>query len=149
MNTDYVSLEQAKLLKEFGFDWKCFSFYTKHKTISIEHITDWCRSVIIEENYNDNFISNKYNVLCSAPTLYQVQRWLREVKDIIIGIDFDNWYEKYICHIYKKVISNSKHIKNSYSSMLVTNGSNEDFDTYEEALSKGIIKALELLKENG
>ena len=128
---DYISFKQAKLLKKLGFDWECDHWYTSDKELCYSGCYEFDPIVIM------------------APTLYQVQKWLREVKDIIIGIDFDNWYEKYICHVYKKVISNSKRIKDSYSSMLVTNESGEDFNTYEEALLKGITKALELLKENG
>ena len=144
---DYCTFEQAVKLKELGFDWNCIGFYNHYKIPSIEHcILD--EGKIIKENYNDDFIANTYNILCSAPTLSQAAKWLREVKDIIIGIDFDNWCEKYGCHIYKKIIHNSENIKDSYGSMLVTNESNEDFNIYEEALSKGIDTALELLNQN-
>lgn len=132
---DYVTFEQALRLKELGFDWKCLYWYHPNED-------DKTKRFRMSNEMNHNF----YKRGISAPTLSQAAKWLREVKDIIIGIDFDNWYDKYICYVYKKIIYNSENIKDSYGSMLVTNKENEDFDTYEKALLAGIDKALELLK---
>ena len=135
---DYVTFEQSIKLKKLGFDWNCNHYYGLDGFLHEE-----------TQSYITNYMhSNKNTYPIPAPTLSQVQKWLREIKDIIIVIDFDNWCEKYGCHVYKKIIYNSENIKDSYGSMLVTNESNEDFDSYEEALSMGIDAALELLKQN-
>lgn len=91
--------------------------------------------------YPTNYDEETYYIyLCLA------QKWLREVKDIIIGIDFDNWHDKYECHVYKRMGYKGELIKDTYGSQLVTNEFHEDFDTYEQSLSAGIDRALEILK---
>lgn len=154
---DFVTYEQAVKLKELGFD--CHNLYNQMYYATQNYCEgnnpfffdtigpgDLISSPKMKEDENDGWIEDEdYCVL--APTLAQAQKWLREVKDIIIVVDFDNWCEKYGCHVYKKIIYNSENIKDSYGSMLVTNESNEDFDAYEAALSTGIDKALEILKE--
>ena len=130
---DFVTYEQADKLCDLGFDFKCIArYYEEEFEITSESPT----------NYN----SDRYRYdLISAPTLAQAQKWLREVKDIIIGIDFDNWHNKYICHLYKRMGYSGENIRDTYGSRLVTNEFHEDFDTYEDALSAGIDKALNSL----
>lgn len=116
MTEDFVTYEQAQILKELGFDWECSNNTVKY--VGVE-----------------------------TPSLAQTQKWLRDVKDIIIGIDFDNWNDKYECHVYKRMGYKGELIRDTYGSQLVTNEYHEDFDTYEQALSSGIDKALEFLKQ--
>lgn len=126
---DYVSFEQAKVLKELGFDWGCNHYYGLDQFLYEE-----TKSILT----NYSHINDTY--LISAPTLAQVHKWFREVKGIIIGVDFDDYYNKFVCHVYKK-------LKSAYSCNLVlVNG--EDFDTYEQAFYTGIDKAIGLLKED-
>lgn len=137
---DFCSFEQCVKLKELGFDWECDYRYVDNRDL-----LGLFNLINVHEFYHLTGVKITDDSV-PAPTLSQAQKWLREVKDIIIGIDFDNWHEKHVCHVYKKIIYNSENIKDSYGSMLVTNESNEDFDSYEEALSMGIDAALELLK---
>ena len=139
---DFVTYEQAIKLKNLGFDWDCGYYYNECNQNFMPNTND-SYGMLNTNDLLDN-INRIWNCI-SAPTLSQAQKWLRNIKDIIIVIDFDNWCEKYGCHVYKKTIYNSENIKDSYGSMLVTNESNEDFDSYEQALSMGIDKALELL----
>lgn len=137
---DFCTYEQAELLKELGFDLKCVGFYNKYKIASIEHDMGLDGGMIIEENYNNAFLASNYDVLCSAPTLSQVQKWLRDVKRIIIAVipkyemqcdgtyAWEYWYEIY----------------NSTGKRLYA----EPAGTYEYALELAIDEALELLKEN-
>ena len=128
MNEDYVSFEQAKTLKELGFDWECFSCYIK-----VYKGDDGWRLRIYDryQSYNDE----RDERCISAPTLAQAQKWLREVKGKIII--------PYVMHIenimkYDFYIADEPIDPFDYS---------DGFDTYELALSAGIDKALELVKE--
>lgn len=120
MNEDYATYEQAKVLKELGFDWKCYTFY---------HEDNWCG--LSDSGMCENH--NMFDKCISAPTLAQTQQWLFEKCDVWVEItllDFPNNFgyelkydyypkEKYCCQGYK---------------------------TPKEALSKCIDKALEILK---
>lgn len=129
---DYVSYEQAVKLKELGFDWKCITFYTKFKTLSTTHST-WDDYQIILENYNDDYIAKSFNVECSAPTLAQAQKWLRE-KGIFLFIE--PLVSISFC-VYKYAIDRMETIDRIESK--------PQFGTYEEALAKGLDEALKLL----
>lgn len=139
---DFCTYEQAELLKELGFDWKCVGFYSKYKIASIEHDMGWDGGMIIEENYNNAFIANNYDVLCSAPTLSQVQKWLRDVKRIHIVIDAvhrmncDGTYTIFYPYTIKDWEGR------------ILNNFGLGYECYESSLEDAIDKALELLKEN-
>lgn len=112
---DLVSLEIAKKLKEKGFDEGCeYTFYNnyrvrdeiyeKHPSLSddgyedlrkkyggpykdeevygyyIEPLKFYSRNSTIDINSITN------NELCSCPNIYQVLKWLREKKLILIGL---------------------------------------------------------------
>lgn len=120
---DFVTYEQAQQLKQLGFDWKCYSFY---------HLDNWCGLSECGTRMNHNM----FQKCISAPTLAQVQKWLREVKNIIVlvtcNLDYKKGHEWY-WFIDKDVsIEDPKHF----------------YKTYEQALLVGIDKALEFLKEN-
>lgn len=140
---DFVTYEQAKKLKELGFDLKCYYRFNVDRQLvpNVMYRNAGVDSDDVAMNVNFRCIGD-----ISAPTLAQAQKWLREVKDIIIGIDFDNWNDKYECHVYKRMGYSGENIRDMYGSQLVTNEYHEDFDTYEQSLSAGIDKALELLK---
>ena len=121
MKEDYVNFEQAKKLKELGFDRKCYTFY---------HWDNWCElshSGICENH-------NMFEKCISAPTLSQSQKWLREAKDIIVlatcNIDYEKGHEWY-CFVDKDVNIEDPE---------------QFYETYEQALSAGIDKALNFLK---
>lgn len=141
---DFVTYEQAEKLKELGFRWKCHYRFNIDKQIVPNVVYNNC-------GVDSDDVAVDVNFRCigdiSAPTLAQAQKWLREVKDIIIGIDFDNWHDKYECHVYKRMGYKGELIRDTYGSQLVTNEFHEDFDTYEQAFSAGINKALEYLKQ--
>lgn len=136
---DYVTYEQAMKLKDLGFDWKCNYYYEgngNHPTLH-ESTQFYMRSAspyVSEFYHNFNDPTNKHgqpvNPQCSAPTISQAQKWLREVKETEVIVNFINeGIYNYI--IYGKYVNiNSKTHFN-----------------YEQALSIGINAALELLKE--
>lgn len=117
---DYVTYEQAVKLKELGFDWDVHYLYTPNK--EFEHIDPELFDYGWDINY-DYVECLKGSI--SAPTLAQAQKWLREVKQIDLFVTKE--LSKYYWYIGKEFqIGNC--------------------DTYEQSLSLGIDKALELLK---
>ena len=117
---EFVTYEQAVKLKELGFDWKCDYWYY--------NVTKCQVSVHGSDCFD-------FDNMTKSPTLAQVQKWLREVKKILILIDIRGINEKVF------------HWKIFNSDIFWTYSSDVNFDTYEEALSVGIDKTLEILKE--
>jgi hypothetical protein len=72
----HVTFEQAKLLKEKGFDEKCLFYYLDNKLIQVIPYEDdiWCQNSKMPESY------------ISAPEHWQVVEWLLQNHrlDIII-----------------------------------------------------------------
>lgn len=143
MNTHetYVSFETAKLLKKAGFDWEIKHYY-------------FTQNGKTELNYNFKHPAQNYNKsmatmdstsfefeVCSCPTLEVAQRWLRDVKGILLYMTpkrvnmewkWDFWY------IDLRDISD---IEQRYST--------KNFNTYEEAQETGIKSILELILKYG
>ena len=121
---DFVTLNQAKKLKELGFEEKCFAYFLYDDEVEIgNYMKDY--NYIVGLDY------------ISAPTLYQAQKWLREVKGI---------------HVYSHITSQPELKGKHYWEITSKNGEVLDsvpyiklVDTYEQALSDGITKALELV----
>lgn len=67
---DYVSFETAKLLKEKGFNEKCYVNYSSNG--STQHF---------------NYQAPSDGIPC--PTLQMAMKWLRDVHHIFIDIDYD------------------------------------------------------------
>ena len=122
---DYVDFKQAKLLKENGFPQEFINGYKVFCTVG-----EFKGKIV---SYNDCApeIDKKY---IASPSLYVAQKWLRNTRNIHLVIHkdrIDEWsvYGHEIAPIEFTVFP------------LLTG-----FDSYEEALSTGITKALESLK---
>jgi len=121
MKEDYVSFEIAKLLKENGFDWKCLDWYSTKGNLYY---------------YADSFEKDLDGIdeLCSAPTLQVSMKWLREVKNIIITMDYDEY----------ELSNNKKAAGYSYAIQKQSNPSeffkigHAVYDTYEAACEAAI-----------
>lgn len=125
MNDEFVTLEQIKQLRELGFDqWGGYIY--QGDTI--------CPTWILSFDYRNRDNCNP------CPTLYNVQRWLRERKPqykiLITRGDFD--IEKYGWIIYTDFPP--------YQYLDIDHGNS--IDTYEEALSNAIDMCITLMKEN-
>lgn len=128
-NEDYVSIEQAQKLQKLGFDWECETFWDDEGSPQ-EH--DW----VIKHCHDYPLVINDEDCTIFRPTLSQAQKWLREKKGIYLmvclgftyeGVPDFYWYTK------------------SSSIFLDVLEADEWFGTYEQALSDGIDKVLELL----
>ena len=77
-NEDFVSYDLAMRLKQAGFDRSCSHYYTKENTTD-DYV--WITtSAFTSEDWNSgkNDEPDFLKPLCSAPTLAQAQKWLRE-----------------------------------------------------------------------
>ena len=81
---DFVTFEIAKKLKEKGFKEQCLAYYTKDS--DFYYNTSYGSDV---ENAFKSF-NSRPNHICGkridAPIIYQVLKWLREEKLILIGL---------------------------------------------------------------
>lgn len=138
-NEDYVSYELALKLKACGFDEPCDYGYSVKMRLEPEVSFGEPKMVHSKDqkNYNDNRKGIEKGLsFCSAPTLWQAQKWLRE-KGIAVSVQANEiqgelWYS---------------------ADIITTKGINElvdggfDYMEYEAALSAGIASALELIRK--
>jgi len=73
-----VSFEQAKRLKEAGFDWECQYYYVKGDEEDVR--------LTYHQNFNGIVDSSEPK---SAPTVALALKWFRDVKNIHSGISYD------------------------------------------------------------
>lgn len=126
---DIISYEQAKDLKEAGFNDKTrYLFKLDGSNVF------WCPS------------SRNYPRCLKAPSLAQVAKWLREIKGLFIDVWLSasgySWYIEKCSTPENRGTFVAQHDEES--------GDDEDsgsFTTYEKALSDGISKALSILNE--
>ena len=121
---DYVSFETAKLLKEKGFDWECLGTYsTGDKELSISSECPYSNDL-----NDDMFIA--------APTLQMEMKYLRDVHNLVIQIEFIDYLEHGEVWLY--CITERKTIKQ-------LTGRDEDFTehSYEQACEEAIKYCLE------
>lgn len=138
MEEQLISFETAKLAHEKGFFYKGM-MYRKGGTLSD----------------GKGFMSNLD--LYSAPTQSILQKWLRERKSpIVVEVNFgviDDSESAYTWHIreYQHEGVEGTRKKNetdfweNYDSFISVSGN--WFGTYEEALEKGLLRALKLIKQ--
>lgn len=143
MELELVTFEQAKSLKELGFPQNIYTskvYLEKnipHDIIAKEcGLSDWqCIGGGLIPCSSDY---NKYGVdTCSCPTLALCAKWLRKEKNIFIDLTWGNMQGKIIWCASVNNLGKG-------SSML---GDIKPVASYEEALSAGIDKAIEILKE--
>lgn len=133
MELQLVSYEQAKTLKELGFPdtlayQVCPYSYFGKDLIDI-HNNDISA-------LNPKWREVKDEDICFAPTLELAAKWLREEKKIYIDVTWGNMQGNIIWCASLNNLGKG-------SSVL---GDIKHVDSYEEALSAGIDKAIEMLK---
>jgi hypothetical protein len=122
MKEQLVSFYTAKLAKDKGFDWECSLMYASNGNI--------CDKVYDFDNW------------CFAPTQSLLQKWLREKHGIIVFVKIDLPKHFYISLTDKVNIIYKYNIhKNNLLDIKF-----HEFKTYEEALEKGLLEALKIIK---
>lgn len=122
--TDYVSYDVALALKKCGFDESCYSKWAVEPD-GKPFLMGSCLAEFVSSECKGR------DVL--APFIWQAQKWLREKKQlaIIVGMTrFDDWFYG---------------IYDNCGKCLKDDGTQRY--SYEQALSAGIMAAVELIKE--
>lgn len=128
--TEYVSFEQATELKSLGCDIVSDYMYI---------VIDSKRFFITSSEYYDACLNKFTNEYYYAPILSQVQKWLREKKNLSVEVysslgKSDDWeWDSFVKNLNETVFDEVEDSSISHK-------------TYEEALSLGINKAIQLLK---
>ena len=130
----YVSVETAKLLKDKGFDWPTSGSY--HEDFSYLLVNNF------PFNHNGSVNST------SAPTQQMAMRWLREVKNIAIGISVEfDWIKDPMDKTFTGDVSKFAgwfyEIHTIEPHRQVTES--DVYDTYEDAVEAAIKYTLENL----
>lgn len=157
----FVSFEQAKKLKELGFNEPCFYHYIDFDDTDKEHpmpndgmvkpifgntimADSFCSPII----FSDSFLktNEKYDsTYMSCPTLSQACKWIREKHNIHIQIESvvgKRW-------TYDVVdINPIQDISGEYISRIPERDGYPVIDTYEQSQSAGIDVALGFLDKN-
>lgn len=129
--TEYCSYELSKALKACGFDEPCSYYYTTDDACpDCVWLTTWA---LCPRDYNNFKERHQPKSLCSAPTLWQAQKWLREKHHISIRVSYIGYHKVWFADWLN-----------------LDSGEFDDTDatfaTYEEALADGITVALKLTK---
>jgi len=130
MNEAYVSYEVAKLLKEKGFDWFTYAYYTKD---DVDTKPYFGMENLCPDNWNGE-VDEVNDLWFSAPTHQMAMRWLREERGIHIYLIPANGYY-YWASIY---IENGNRTLNK---VLSRNGRK----AYEEAVEAALLYVLKNL----
>lgn len=130
---DYVSFETALELKKAGFNYECQYYYTKED--APDGSVWYSTSEDAPLNYNNIIYAE-----CSMPSLWQAQKWLREVKKVDVLVW--NCVSGYGWEISKA---------GDGTVIMAFDGNGEDewsgkWLSYETALQDGINKALQVLR---
>ena len=137
-NEDFCSYDLSLRLKQAGFDRPCCNYYSKEN--SSDGFVWITTSAFIPEDWNNGRNADHYLLtpLCSAPTLAQAQKWLREIHNIHVLPHLESVNRpQYVCHI-TQLRKSSERLTDDV----------RYFDTYESALSAGIEAALKLIENN-
>lgn len=125
---DYVSFENAQLLKEKGFNEECFALYNPDGML--------IQSGIRLNNIQVGIVKGSY----SAPTLQMAMKWLREMHDLNINNELSiHGYFCSISHIVRDSLGHIIDVEDSES------WETAYYDTPEEALNDAIKYCLEHL----
>ena len=127
-NKDYVTFEQAKALKELGYDEPCRAFY-------------WTADGEFSE-CDSKVHTNSPNcaTMVAAPHVYDAVRWLREVKHWHVEVRINGTRYMFVVELWEM------RDNGGYLRLEQNDGHVRLFDDYDTALSAGIDAALELLK---
>lgn len=134
MKEQLITFETAKLAKEKRFNLECLHYYDKNgykpdRWESSGSSTDTDVPIYLEEFYHNYNSKGWANVECSAPTQSLLQKWLRNVHNILIYVDPRSH------HIFQY------HIITSDNEII---GSNR-LNSWEETLEEGLKAALKLI----
>lgn len=143
---DIANYELSLLAKELGFDWETEFFYSNEKEPFLNRGLEYQSDSYVRwwkwNNQPDNYPTQAKDVLCAAPTLYMLQKWLREKHKIYVQVNLTHG-SKYI-HYYPIIFDFNVHRpkeKNLYNVIFYIR-------EYVDALKKGLLFALKYIQNN-
>lgn len=130
---DFVTLETAKLLKEKGFNEECYAYY-RNGVLIYAMYQDY-------SSINDMLYQYILNDKIYTPTLYQAQKWLRKKHNCYVQVTYEAY--KTGVNYLVQVLFYEPNDDDCWSDKSTGKyGDNAEFDSFEDALSFGILKAL-------
>ena len=94
---------------------------------------------------NDPVLGAVYSNACEAPTIYELQTWLREIHGLHISIDLYSWTEWFF-----DIIGAGEQYKNveNYPHCIYDHNPTTDktYKTHKEALTEALFEGLKLIK---
>jgi hypothetical protein len=166
MKDELISHKVAKVAKEKKFNIPCFDYYNpKYNTTvrGVEYDSD--RDVKWDWNNNSTskiaspYPNTEIKGQCSAPTQSLLQRWLREVHNIITEVTYHMDGYAGVVYDMRKGMKGCKKFDTQmktaqarelrgtrYNHITYLEQWEDDHRTFEEALEKGLFEALKLIK---
>lgn len=139
---DYVSLETAKLLKEKGFDEKCFQYWHE-KDNELVHS---------QSPHPIRNITNPCFFGPAAPTLQMAMKWLREKHHVVIDVCLEDYISEvdgsltitytYTIWYFNRHLSHTGKTDIRYTDATIDG---VEFESYEEAADVALKYSLENL----
>ena len=152
---DYCDYETCVVLKELGFSEPTLAYYhgfLPSKPLLYLIIDEDCMPEdgvnVFDLLSNSNKYKDSKNI--DAPTLWEVQKWLREEKGLFVNVELFGDYDRdadgktlgtWVYYSYGILNTKTADFIREYD--LCT-----EYQTYEEALSEGIKEAVKILKED-
>lgn len=134
MKEQLISLKTARLAKKQGFKERCYYFFNEG--------SGWK----IQEDY-----MLRQDKTIEAPSQSLLQKWLREEKDILVEVTFSSRlsrklyeaaHEKPSLNFSWKIYTSIKDPSHFFPEFWT----DDTFETYEEALEKGLQEALKMVR---
>ena len=134
-----ISIETAKLAKEKGFNDRCLNRYSLGNN-----------EVIFDDKKHWNTVVYKFGEFCSAPTQAHLQKWLRETHGINISViprrPHSDWQGE-IGYQLISLIKDEQDEGDVYPFLaFFMKDDRKIFDTYEEAMEKGLEYSLKYIQ---
>lgn len=83
----FVTLETARLAKQAGFDWECWAYWlSDYANGEIEQKAPFENRAVPYDYNNEPGARYRRGDMFSAPTQSVLQRWLRELHNLIIVV---------------------------------------------------------------
>jgi hypothetical protein len=133
MKEKLITFKIAKLAKEKKFDWLTRYYFSQ---INSEPFETHENSL---DDYNSSHWNEENGEWISRPTQSLLQKWLREIHNIQINIEnYHSIKEEKPYSVYIEYIINGHWTYKDFDEI-------NDYDTYEEALEKGLQEGLKLI----
>lgn len=146
----FIKLSTAKLAKQAGFDWESRFDNRKQRDewqqVALVEVSDPDYNDAMGDPYSDEFIpfmSPTKFVMLPHVTQSVLQRWLREVKKVIVEPMWHIREQFYSCGIVMPEWQNWGDVTYTEKGSTYKEG----FNTYEAALEAGLKKCLTLIIE--